>query len=173
MRLEGIVSLARLISVTSTGGIGGITQPPGQSGYPEPSGVPLGWPSGPYPFVDLGPIGRSMSIATDPIRESTSAALTLTGQPGDRAGIFVSSAASSVFNAGWNGQQLFPWIPSPTFIDGGIVPAGGTLLYNLPFPDLGAGVAAKTFMIQPVFSSATVRLVLGTAVPLLVLDSAY
>jgi hypothetical protein len=168
IRLESPSCLARLVSTMAYGGTGGFSY--------GPMWVPGGTVGNPYlggQFVDLGSIGRSMSVSADPIRESTSAMLTMTGHPGDRVGFFVSTNAASTFNSGWHGQQLFPDFPAPLFVDAGVLPQSGMLTYNLPFPDLGAGVAARTFLIQPVFSSATVRLVLGTPVPLVVLDSAY
>jgi hypothetical protein len=168
MRLEGLNCLARRLSVTAAGGIGGQSHGLGLQTQ-GPSGVAyLGGQ-----FVDLATVGRSMSVAQDPIRESTVAVLTLTGQPGDRVGVFVTLFAGSSFNAAWNGQQLFPHFPAPTFLDAGVVPPSGTLSYILPFDDLGPGVVARTFLIQPAFSSATTRLVLGTPIPLVVLDSAY
>jgi hypothetical protein len=171
MHHAGPGSFARRLSVTTAGGWGGMSQgglftwPPGPNGHPY-----YGLPS---EVEDLAAVGRSMSVATNPIRESTSAALTLTGQPGDRVGIFVTTNAASVFNPGWNGQQLFPHFPAPTFFQAGVMPQSGTLSFSLPFQDLGSGVDARTFLIQPAFSSATHRLVLGTPIPLLVLDSAF
>jgi hypothetical protein len=171
VRLEGSKNLLRRISTTFSIGLGGqsygglIPPPAGASG--------VAFRGLPTELVDLVPAGRSMSVRQNPIRESTSAALALTGQPGDRVGIFISLQAGSSFNPAWSGQQLFPHFPAPAFIDAGVVPGSGLLSFSLPFPDLGPGVDARTFLIQPAFSSATHRLVLGTPIPLLVLDSAY
>src|SRR5262249_21412 len=137
-------------------------------------GGPVATRSGaPAQFVDLPVSGRAMSLAPNPIRESTSLAIALNGQPGDRVAIIFSPTTASVFNAQWIGQQMFPLPATARFLILGNVPASGTFTYNLGLSDLGPGVQAKTFYAQTLFDAVNGERVLGTAMPVLVLDSAF
>ena len=114
-----------------------------------------------------------MNLAPNPVRESTSLAITLNGVPGDRVAIIFSPTTTSVFNAQWNGQQMFPLPAQARFQILGFVPPSGTFVYNLGLSDLGPGVQSKTFFAQTLFDGTGGERLLGTAMPLLVLDSAF
>jgi hypothetical protein len=124
-------------------------------------------------FVDLPVSARSMAVQVNPLHEGDSIVATLVGQPGESVALIVSATTSAQFNPTWNGNQMFPLLATTRFLVAGTVPAGGTLTYSVPLPDLGPGVDARSFFIQPLFGTSANQRVLGTAVPVLALDSAF
>jgi hypothetical protein len=153
--------IARLVSPTAIGG------PAGQ----DPWGTSPGQPLAGGPIITLPVTFRSTMISPDPIRESTTLTITVSGQPGDKVGLALTPFTSSMFNAAWNGQQLFP--AGTPFLRFGTIPTSGTLVQHMPIADLGPGVASRTYQMQALFSGTDGHRVLGTPVSLLVLDSAY
>jgi hypothetical protein len=158
--LRQVGGTARLVSPTATGGSAG----PGFGGNP---GGPLIGAS----IVTLPVTYRAMTLGPEPIRESAVLTISVSGQPGDKVGLVFTPYTSSMFNAAWNGQQLFP--AGTPFLRFGTIPTSGTLVQHMPIADLGAGVAARTYQMQALFSGTDGHRVLGTPVSLLVLDSAY
>jgi hypothetical protein len=162
--LSGTNAIARLVSPTAIGGMGGY----------DGTGPVYAYPGQPFvggPIITLPVTFRSMTLALDPIRENTTADVTVWGLPGDRVGLIVTTFDASAFNPTWNGVQLFP--TGSSFLRFGTLPAHGMLTRHLPFGDLGPSVQSRTYQLQALFSGVDGVRVLGTPNSLVVLDSAY
>jgi hypothetical protein len=162
--LSGANGIARLVSPTAIAGLGGYDGP-------GPVFANPGQPFVGSPIITLPVTFRSMTIPFDPIRENTDCDVIVFGLPGDRVGLIVTPFDASVFNAAWNGQQLFP--TGSSFLRFGTIPTTGSLTRHLPFTDLGPAVGSRTYQLQALFSGTDGVRVLGTPYSLVVLDSAF
>ena len=108
-----------------------------------------------------------------PVREGESAVATIRGRPGDD--VYVSFGTETPFRplTSWHGVLLTRG-PHPWFVGVlGKIPASGVLTGGFQFPDLGRGVAARTWYVQVWRTSAIDGRTLGSMRAVTVLDSAY
>ncbi len=153
--------------LTLFGGVGGLSQGGAPNGT---AGLTIA--SGSTAFPVLPGSGRTLQ-ASAVLRENNALALTLSGQPGDSAGVLVSMTPRYSLDLAANGVRLTAAPSNGRFIPLGTVPGGGTLSASLPIGDLGPGVQSRRFFVQSIHQDASGAFVLGTPQSVVVLDSAF
>lgn len=151
--------------------------PGGAGGNANPGcGAPAG-PTGP-----TGPATSGNVITTLPgaarvlhapthAHEQTPIPLELAGTPGELVWLRIGPDPSWQLSIAQSGVQLFA--PSARRALLGVVPGSGVLSTSIQFPDLGAGVEAQTWHLQPIFRDGSGQTRLGSGAVLVVLDSQF
>ncbi len=164
---------ALVFDCTSSGGTGGLG---GSGGQCCPQTV---WPPGADGMTGGAACGTTSTIlgssavliAPHVVREQTPLALSVTGTPGDRVMLAVSTGTRWAFDPALSGVRLFG--PSSRRIALGTIPGGGTLSTSLPIPALPPGVGAQNYYLQIVVQTGTGPFRLGSPAWLPILDSMY
>ena len=122
-------------------------------------------------LTQLAGTARRMTMPV-PVREATPLTLTFTGIPGDVVRLTLWEQAGFAYIPAYNGV-LLERAPLLRRITLGTVPGSGVLTKVIAFPELPAGVQAKTYFLQAYFIDAMNTVRLGSAVGQVVLDSAF
>ena len=110
-------------------------------------------------------------IAARVVREGVAADLNFKGEPGDRVFLTRSDAAAQLHLPFLEGSWLLQ--PPLSMKAMGTIDASGTLAVSMPVSELPPGIEADLIHLQAVFTGAVDGKTLGSAVQLLVVDSAY
>lgn len=105
------------------------------------------------------------------VREGTSLALTVRGQPGDAMYLFTSRATDFRVLPSWRGVLLTRNVAPTRILALGTVPASGVLDVALDVPMRAAGFGAATEFLQIHRREASGEITLGSAWPVTVLDA--
>jgi hypothetical protein len=159
-------AFATLVDCTFAGGVAGLAHPcvtPAQDGVP---GIPR---VGDATFLD----GASRTLRAHVVaRESESAAIAVTGAPGEEVVLFVATYDDYTYAPQLYGvAHLLPPIERRFSI--GTIPASGVLITSLPIGELGPGVEASMQRMQALVlgPSGSARLTNPTA--LVALDASF
>lgn len=169
---DGLVAesgtIAWLLDDTFAGGAPGLACG-GVLPYPGLPGVSQSGTGQSFSFTGT----RLSLVAPTPVREASSFQATFTGAPGSRVYLVATPGTGFQPIPSWNGVVLTESATRPRVVGMGTVPAGGTLIVPLSFPDLGPGVAAETRYLQTYLEDGSGGVQLGSFIPLTILDSAY
>ena len=165
IRLSGAAT-AEMLDTFEAGGAGGHAHPTACCSAGElPGPARLG--SG---FTDLAGTSRHL-VAESPVREGTTATLTLTGEPGELVRLLISRTADRKASPLHSGVLL---LGSPIrLVQLGTVPPGGVLTAQVPVFTLGPGLEAITLHLQSRFTSPQGVTVLSGPAPWVVLDQGF
>jgi hypothetical protein len=168
MELEG-GTLAQIVEDVCAGGAAGVGIYCTPTLFPAGRGVGIGGAGSPFTF------STSKVVLGAPVvlREMNVLPITVRGQPGDHAYLFVSRGTA--FNAipSWHGVVLTQNANPPRSVILGTIPASGVLNANLTIPDLGPGVLARDLFLQAYRLDAAGSATLGNLAVVSVLDASF
>jgi hypothetical protein len=160
-------TLAWFLDSAEAGGVGG--QACGGLFPPGPDGVPRSGEGSTFDFA----VPKLVLDAARVAREQSVVPMTIRGRPGDELSLVFGSftpfrAASSLKGV------LLGRSPAPQFVAMlGPIPASGELQTSLVVPELGPGIASKTWFLQIWSWNPVDGVTLGSFSPLTLLDSSY
>lgn len=169
--LDAASELNRL-ETSLSGGPGGLGGPAGVAcfkGFDGPAGPALVANGGASTL--LGGTARRFDMPV-PVRDDTTFAITLTGQPGDRVRMVLSFDPLHVFEPALHGSLLVSLAP-PTFVPLGFVPASGVLQRQINVSVLDHGLDSLTIFMQPLFIDTLGEAYLGSQITAIVVDPAF
>lgn len=165
----GSTTLAHL-STVFTGGAGGLggqgsfTGPAGFNGSPGPAVASQGGA-----LVPLAGSARGMTVPS-PFREDETVTATFTGTPGEVVALVFNTQAVFAYDAAISGALLVLIEPNMVQVLG-VVPGSGSLDVAFELGDLGPGLEAFAFLLQPVFLGG-LAVAVGAPATAIALDAA-
>lgn len=134
-------------------------------------GLP-GQPSSGSGTVNVLPGQRSALNFPSPLRESTTAQISVEGTPGELAYLYLSRSTAFQYMPSWKGV----WLTASPYVRRlqlGVIPPSGTLATDYAIPDLGPGNASAGGFVQTLRVNAVGNVTLGNVCAVTILDSIY
>ncbi|MFN0242196.1 MAG: hypothetical protein ACKVWV_04825 [Planctomycetota bacterium] len=156
-----------LDEVTTGGAAGGVDPSPFQPWRAGAPGVGVRATDG-ATVASLSGMSRTL-VGPNVVREAQPIELQFFGEPGDTVHLFIGSAAGFQFSPALRGVKL---VRNAKRLRIGQIGASGVLAHTLSVSELGAGVLSKTLVFQSLHGSTNGRATLGTALAVVVVDSA-
>lgn len=161
-------SLAVLLDVPANGGLGGEIW----VGIMQQGHAPDGADRVGSQFVDLPGSARELQ-ASAVVRNGSSLALTLRGEPGDRVGLWLDRRTVHVFWGLFSGVLIVPITFPPFALWLGTLPGTGTMVVSLPIAWLAGGDVEDVLFLQPAFRTPSGSVRVGSGLGVTVLDPAF
>ncbi|MCK6446685.1 MAG: hypothetical protein L6Q99_09870 [Planctomycetes bacterium] len=161
--LSGVLNEMPALASMFAGGLGGCAPYAGCLGLsPDVCGFP-----GSLQVLSGG--SKQLDVAS-PVRELSSAQVTIKAAPGDRVFLYTSVEPDWTWMSAWSGVSCTERPPSNGRAFLGIVPGSGTLTTDLPIPDLLPAGTGATLFLQLLAWDGSNTVTLGSPRTLVILD---